>query len=504
MRRRARTDGLLLALQAFLGGCLPYATGGEATRGASPPSAFDTTAGQEEGADRADAVVEPAEGAARPSEGAEGLGRVVQPGQRWWRSFGDSELNSLVERALRSAPDMEAAWARLEKSHALAGQAEAPLWPQLTLQGQASYSESLSIFGTTSTMLRVSGALQVGWEVDLFARFRARAEAADAMAEASRCDVEAAALAIAAETADAWFSLRAAVERRLRLQEQLGFDREQFDLVERRYRQGLVSVLDLHQQRGQLVATEGEYEAAAEEVALAVRRLAVWVGPGVARRAAVRASSLPLPPPMPEAGVPADLLARRPDLQAARRRIRAADLQVGAAVADWFPSLRLGALPAYTYFDPDLGLAFPGAPSGGVDGFEWSVRADLQVPLFDGLRRYWATRAAKADLRAAVAGYDRLLRRAVVEVESAFLREREARRRLRAIERRLEVAEATLEAARDRYRQGLLDYLPVLQALQGRHALRMAELQARLGLLRARVALHKALGGAMDMQEPSR
>ncbi len=498
MRRRG---GALLLTLGLASGCLPYATGGDETRGASPPRAFSTV-GREEPADRARVSADGSE--APQTEHTGGLQGAVQHGQRWWASFGDTQLNDLVESALRSAPDMAAAWARLEKARALANQAEAPLWPQLTLQGQASYSESLSIFGTTSTMVRLSGALQVGWEVDLFARLRARAEAADAMAEASRFEVDAAALALAAETADAWFSLRAAAERKRRLEEQLELDREQFELVERRYREGLVSVLDVHQQRGQLVTTEGEHQAAVESFALAVRRLAALVGSERAHRAAVHAEGLPSLPPPPPAGVPATLLARRPDLQAARRRIQAADLQVGASVADWFPSLRLGALPAYTYLDPDLGLAFPGAPSGGVDGFEWSVQAEVKLPLFDGFRRHWATRAAKADLRVAVADYDRLFRRALLEVESAFLREREARHRLQSIQRRLEVAEATLQAARDRYRRGLLDYLPVLQALQGRHALRMAELQAHLGLLRARIALHKALGGAPELQEPSR
>ncbi len=482
------------AIVLTMGGCLPYATGGEGTRPDDPlPERFAVASGDER-----DAAHGPG-----PSGGR--TGRAARPAERergsseagWWRDLGDETLDELVAKALASAPDLEAAQARLEKARALAAQAQAPLWPQLEAYGQASYSETLSIFGTTSTMIRASAGVEAGWELDLFARFRARARAADRMAQASRFEVEAARLALAAETADAWFGVQAATARLERVREQLALDREQFELVEARYRRGLVGVLDLHQQRGQLVASEGELAAAEEERRLAVRRLAVLVGFEAAERAARRADgTLAEPSPLPSSGVPADLLTRRPDLRAARRRIQAADLQVGASIADWFPSVRLGARPAYTYLEPDLGLSFPGAPSGGVDGFEWSAQAEVRIPLFDGFRRYWGTRAAKADLRAAVAGYERLLRRAVVEVESAMLRERQARRRLEALSRQREVADATLQAARDRYRQGLIDYLPVLQALQARHRLHLAELGARLGLLRARIALHKALGGA--------
>ncbi len=187
-------------------------------------------------------------------------------------------------------------------------------------------------------------------------------------------------------------------------------------------------------------------------------------------------------PPLPDIGIPASLLQRRPDLRAARQRVLALDYRVGEAVAEQLPTLRIGAGVDWRG-DPDFGDAIESAFVG------------LAAPLFAAGQRRAAVRLRKAELEAALAGYSDRFLSAWVEVESTLLLERKQQERLVLVEQQLFTARRLLTESRNRFSQGLTDYLPVFTALNIVQNLEREIVSSRRSVLSARVALHRALGG---------
>jgi outer membrane protein TolC len=207
-------------------------------------------------------------------------------------------------------------------------------------------------------------------------------------------------------------------------------------------------------------------------------------------------AELPKLPDLPDTGVPADLLEQRPDVRAAARRVQAADRRVGAAIAARLPTIRLGATPGWTWIKAEIGGNFGGMGGEQTNtGFVWSVNATLNVPIFDGFQRTSQIHVRRAEVQEAIATYGQTLRQAMVEVENALAQERRQRERIGHLEKRVEVLGDTLEAARDRYRQGLSDFLPVLTALVNQQQAELDLLSGRRQVLSQRIQLHRALGG---------
>lgn len=419
--------------------------------------------------------------------------------QEWWTDFGDPTLNQLVERTLRDNFQIRSAWARVKQGRALVTQANSGKFPQLDVNASAARQKLRFNFGQEVTVQtnQFSASIAAGYELDLWRRMANQGDAAAMDALAFRDDLEAIAISLAGEVTEAWFDLINQRAQRKLIEEQLATNEIYLDLVRLRFEKGLTSALEVYQQRQQLVSTRAQLAQIDSAVALFEHRLAVLVGqmPGSISEAAASGDQLPGMPAVPRTGIPADLLDRRPDVRAARRRVEAADYRVAIAVADRLPSLRLSGSTSLQSANVADFIATP----------LWSILASVAAPLFDGGRRKAEVERQKAVVEERLMGYGQVLLQAMVEVENALSQEKYQLVYIGDLEEAVEVADATLREAQARYRQGLIDYLPVLTSLQGKQRSEVSLLQARRQLLSIRVQLCRALGGTWtrSMTEPA-
>ena len=410
---------------------------------------------------------------------------------RWWRAFGDAELDDLVASALAGSLDLRRAWARLAQVAAVAQAAESGAWPQLTADAGLGGTRSVFSIGPpvgTLTNEQASYTLGLGarYEVDLWGRVAATEAAAAVDLRATREDLEASAMTIAGRAVDLWLQIAGERAGLALLEAQVGVARELVGLVELRFGQGLASALEVLQQRQQVAALEAQRPLAVARLEVAAQQLAVLTGRPPTATPRVTRDRLPALPPAPTTGLPIDLLGRRPDVRAAQLRAVAADHRIAAAVADRYPALALTGRTGFQSFD--LAELF--------ERWVWSLAANLTAPLFDGGRRSAEVDRVEAVRDEALLAYGQVLLQAVLEVESALASERQQREHRAQVEVQVALARQALAEAQRRYVHGLTDYLSVLTTQrtvqQGEQALLAAERQ----LLATRLVLYRALGGA--------
>jgi NodT family efflux transporter outer membrane factor (OMF) lipoprotein len=343
----------------------------------------------------------------------------------------------------------------------------------------------------TQQLNQFSVSIGAAYEVDLWRRMANAGDAAALDALAVRDDVESIAITLAAEVAEAWFDLIAQRAQHKLISGQIETNETYLELVRLRFEKGLASALDVFQQRQQLVSTRAQLKLIESVIELHQHRLAVLAGAPPQGFAATTGDTLPPPPAaVPGTGLPADLLERRPDVRAARRRVEAADYRVAAAVADRLPALRLR---GSTSLQSSSLADFIASPL-------WSIIASVTAPLLDGGRRAAEVERNRAVVEERLMGYGQVMLQAMVEVESALMQERQQLAYITDLEEAVELADATLREAQARYRQGLIDYLPVLAALQGLQRAELSLLLARRQLLSYRIQLCRALGGGWTQE----
>ncbi len=420
---------------------------------------------------------------------------------RWWRQMADPTLSALIEEALRRNQGVRAGWARVRQSRFIANQVRAARMPQIGLDAGYRIGKEIQVFGEFNYQ-NVDAALPISYEVDLFARYAREHQGAKLDAEAARLDQEALAITISAEVAEAWFdSINARIEVAV-VQEQLETDLRFMELVELRYREGLNSAVDVHQQRQRVASQRALLALADGQTELTDQRLSVLLGEAPGRRFAVDGKVLPEIGPTPDIEAPASLLQARPDIKAVRKRVEAEDRRVAAAVGARLPSIRLNFSPGYKWLqftgtDRDRdSFTFGQDVTSYANGVVWNAGAVLSVPLFDGIAGWSAIKAQRAVLDQLMEQYAETILTGLIEVESTLVLERQERLRIQFLEDEFRLANITLEATRDRYRAGLSDFLPVLTALATRQRSELQLVAARRQLVSYRIQLYRALGGA--------
>jgi outer membrane protein, multidrug efflux system len=419
----------------------------------------------------------------------------------WWTSLGDPDLDRLVDRALAGNLSLRTAWDRLDQALAVARRAGAAEKPTLT--GEASLSRSVSrskIEGPTGSTYERSYRTSLGlglvaaYEVDLWGGIRSARDATVLDARASEEDLRAAALTLSARVAETWVRIVIQTGQLALLEQQVATNEKVLEVVTLRFRSGRVGAEDVLRQRLLVESRRGEIIRATETAEVLEHELAVLLGlVPTAGRFTRRADLAPLPP-LPSTGLPAEVVARRPDVRAAWLRVRAADRRSAAAVADRYPALRLTGRIETTGVDiDDLFRNWLASLAGG-----------LTAPLLDGGRR-----AAEADRTRAVTAerlhaYGQTVLDAIEEVETALVEERRQRESIASLERQLELSEDVLGRIHDAYRRGGHDYLRVLDALASSQALQRTLLSARGQLVLDRIALCRALAGAPEITRPER
>lgn len=420
-----------------------------------------------------------------------------QPAQPWWRVYDDPALERLIDEALANNADVLVAAARVDEARALLGETRSALKPEVGANASAGRTRSSAATGLLPPGVArersdYRAALDVSYELDVFGRLRAATDAARAELAASEAVRDAVRLALTARVASSYYGLLALDAEVELTRRALALREESLQLQRRRREAGVISDYDLRQLeaetatvRAQLPPLERDREIEEAALAALVGRSPRAVFEDAVTRSALSAdaaSAVAVP-----AGLPSDLLLRRPDLVEAEQRLVAANARVAVARSAFFPSIRLTGLLGSE--SAELGDLFTG-PAG-----IWSVAASLAQPIYAGGRLEAQRDAAAARERAALAQYGGAVRNAFREVRQALSAQSRARESFDAQATRVEALQDTLRLARLRYASGIASQLDVLDAERGLLAAQTARIEA-LRAQRAAVAdLYRALGG---------
>lgn len=412
---------------------------------------------------------------------------------KWWHSFDDPNLNSVIEQGLAGSFGVRVAWDRLRQAEQTAVIFGANLYPQVDYSASATRTYRDNDAGSRSYSTYVFGA-GASYEVDLWDRVGSLHKAALLDAEAAYDDVTTAAVTLSAAIAQSWYRLAEARLQEQLVAGQLETNRQMLLIIQYQFRQGQVGAANVFRQEQLVEATQGQMILIQDDIALLQNELSVLIGRQPGQWWADKQLQLITLPELPAVGLPSELLLRRPDLRSSRKAIEAADFRVAAAVAEQYPRLDLFVLPDTS-------------ASKIRDLFQdWSVdlAADLSGPIFDaGFRKANAERT-RAVLSEAVNRYGQDVLTAFREVEDALQQESYQRKYLDSLRQQLTLAQRTYERTRQSYLKGQLDYIRVLESLVSTQTLERQELSARRQLIEYRIELCRALAGGWQMSVPPR
>ncbi len=409
---------------------------------------------------------------------------LLPAAHEWDGFFADERLRQVVGIALENNRSLRASAAAVERVRALYSVSESALLPPV--DGSASATRQRS-GGSTSSSYSVSLGI-TAWELDFFGRLASLQGAALARYLSQQETQQAARLALAAETANAWLQLAAARQRQQLTEELRESQRRTLALVERQHALGAASGLQLARAQTAFEAARGEAAASVVAVTQALLALELLAGRSLPPALLPQAQQelVTALPDLP-GGLPAEVLLQRPDLRAAEQALQAAAYDVGAARAARFPRLTLTASAGTR--SPDLDGLF----SSG-SGF-WSLVPRLDLPLFDAGQRRAQAEASEATRQQALAQYEAALQTAFREVADALAVRDSLAERLAAQQAQVAAAERTLALAEQSYRLGSASQLELLDAQRQLAASRQQLVSLRQTEQNNRVALLRALGG---------
>lgn len=423
--------------------------------------------------------------------------QIAQAG--WWRQFGDPVLEELIDVALRENLDLLIAAARVEQYAALYGVARADLFPQvgasLDAQRQRVSEQGANPLpsGYQVTANSLQGALNASWEVDLWGRVRRANQAARANLLASEEGRRGAVLSLVAAVAGAYVNLRS-LDHQLEIARRTAeLRRDSYRLFTLRLEGGLISEVELNQVKSEYEQALATIPQLQKAVVQAENALSLLLGrnPGAVNRGKNLADlALPAIP----AGLPSDLLERRPDIRQAEQTLVAANAQIGVAKAAYFPAISLTGL--FGTASAELSDLFAGPAK------TWQYGASLSLPIFTAGRLAGQVQAAEAVRKQALLSYQKAIQTAFREVDDALVDQALTREQLAAQERQVRALKDYARFARLRYDNGYTSYLEVLDAERTLFSAELAYTQTQGGLFQAMISLYKAMGGGWEETPP--
>jgi NodT family efflux transporter outer membrane factor (OMF) lipoprotein len=421
----------------------------------------------------------------------------------WWAGFEDPLLTHFVSLALEQNLDIAQAAARVAQSRASLRLADAALLPSgnVSAHGASAYQsvetplgqvlEATPDFDRSGSLYEAN--LGVGWEMDIFGGLRRGREAARAQFEAAEAGAVATRLAVAAQTADVYVTIRGLQMRTAVARQQAETRRHLLALVTLQYDKGIAAELQVRQAEGSLAEVEAQIPVLDAGLDAAMNSLDVLLGvqPGTYRAELCEATLVPVAPGLAETGSPAEMIRRRPDLIVAERRLAAANARIGVAISEYYPKFSFGALLGSATAISSGNLFTSGArQTQGVLGLRWR--------LFDFGRVDAEIAAARGQEAETLAAYRLAVLRATEDVENALsaLVKREAQLAI------LTQGEASLARARDNalaaYEGGVVSLIEVLDADGNLLQMRDAKALAQTEAARAAITSFRALGGGWD------
>jgi len=427
--------------------------------------------------------------------------------EAWWAGFEDPLLNRLIGLALEQNLDIAQATARIAQSRASLHLADAALLPSANVSANAARTHQS---GETPLGQLLSAArgdrngsyyeanLNASWEIDVFGGLRRGREAAGAEYEASEAGAIATRLAVAAQTADVYVTIRGLQTRIAIARQQAETRRELLSTVTLQFEKGIAAELQMRQTEGSLAQVEAQIPVLESGLDVAMNALDVLLGvqPGTYRAELSVAAPIPAAPGFAEIGTPADMIRRRPDLIVAERRVAAASARIGVAISEYYPKFSLGGLLGSATAIASGNLFTGGASQAlGILGLRWR--------LFDFGRIDAEIAAARGREAEALAAYRLAVLRATEDVENAFsaLVKREAQ--VGILTRGESSFARASENSAAAYKGGVVSLIKVLDADGNLLQARDAKAEARTEAARAAIASFRALGGGWDAQHAS-
>ena len=407
----------------------------------------------------------------------------------WYKQFGSAELVGLLLQAPAGNFDLAAAAARVRQADARARGARAALLPQLDVAGNGAYFTGRA-GGTTAHETDRSALLSASYELDFWGKNQSASQAASAAVVASIADRETVILTTRAALADQYFTVLSLREREALAEQDLFTARETLKIIEARHAAGFASNAELASQRAVVATVELLVPDLHSQQQAALAALASLAGQNP-EGFTVQATSLSgLAEPDVMAGLPAELLQRRPDIVAAEATLKAANANVAVARAALFPTITLTASGGVQ--NPAVQAAVTTLAGTGPS---LVVGASLLQAVFDGGRRRALRDESAAHAEEMLATYRSAIRNALVDVESALAARHSLEAQQAARVQVLTQTQLAFEAAHARYLAGHDDSLTLLGAQRTLHAARDADAQYRLARFQALISLNKALGG---------
>jgi outer membrane protein, multidrug efflux system len=410
----------------------------------------------------------------------------------WWRQFNDPVLDGLIDAALRESKDLKIAAARLEEFRGRYDLARAALFPQVGASASAGQQRSTELGqvplpSTVPNPVELyQGALFASWEIDLWGKLRRGTEAARANLLGAEEERRGVILSLVASVAGAYVNLRS-LDRQLEIARDTAMSRAKAHRIfSLRFQAGFVSELELSQAKSEYESALAAIPSFEKAIAQQEDALSVLLGRNpvaIPRGKEINDLGLPAVP----AGLPSDLLARRPDIRQAEQDLIAANAQIGIARARYFPDITLTGM--FGWESTRLSQLFT-RPAR-----IWNWAAPATQPIFTGGSIAGQLRAVEAVRDEALFQYQKVIQNAFRDVEDALVDQRRTREQLGTQARQVESLQRYAEVARLRYDNGYTSYIEVLDAERNLFGATLAYWQTQGALLHALISLYKAMGG---------
>ena len=415
---------------------------------------------------------------------------------KWWTSFEDPILDSLVAQAMQSNLDLQLATARIRQARALRRIAESGLWPTASVGGSYKRAHGggagISSGGGAQDFFQVG--LDASWELDVFGGVRRDIEAATADLQAtveSRRDVL---VTLISEVALNYLDLRGFQQQLVIAKKNLTSQVQSAELTRKRFEGGFASGLDVANAEAQVATTRSLIPSLESQAEQAINELDLLLGMDKGQLVDVlsKAAEIPVTPPVVPVGLPSDLLRRRPDIRLAEAQLHAATARIGVATAELFPKFS---------FNGSIGTAGNTFSSlGNWDNRFWSFGPGVSYPIFTAGRLKANVEAQNAVQEQTLIQYEGAVITAIRDVQNALVAYgREQERRVALTEAVVQNRRA-VELATQLYTQGQTDFLNVLNAQRSLLAVEDALVGSNRTIATNLVALYKALGGGWEFE----
>jgi multidrug efflux system outer membrane protein len=413
----------------------------------------------------------------------------------WWKQFGDPVLDALIAEALAGNKNVKQAAANVQQAAAVLTETQSQFFPQVGYSAGGTRQQFSTDFlqnlpnarpSTARTQTTYNALASASWELDLWGRIRRQTESAQANLLATDEARRGVILSLVGQVANNYLTLRALDEQLEVANKTLATYNESLRLFELQFKYGMVSQMNVAQAKSQSQTAAAQIPAIEQQIVTTENALSILLGrnPGrIARGKPVKELVAPATP----AGLPSQLLERRPDVLQAEQQLVAANAQIGAAKALYFPTISLtGAVGGIS---ADLSDLFKGPNR------VWSYGGSLLGPIFTGGAVTGQVRQAEAGQQAALANYEKTVQGAFADVENALITQQKSRERLQAQQGLVAALSDYARLARLQFDGGFAPYSTVLQAEQQLFPAELTLAQDRAQVFSATVSVYQALGG---------